>query len=630
MAGGLADIKAGAAFVELYLKNSDLLKGLKSLWNPITKFGIKVAAIGGSIGALGAAGLAPLYKLTTAFADAGSQLADMSARTGASAETLSALGYAAGMTGSSMEDVEKALRKMQQNGMSIDQLGSVADKMAAITDPAERTRYAIETFGKSGTALIPMLSAGAAGLAKFRAEAEHLGLVMSSEDAAAADELGDAMDRVRGSLKGAAMQVGAALAPMLTKVANIITDVVASVVAWLKNNKQLVVQIAIWSAGITAVGAALIGLGGIITGVGVAISLLVTTVSAVGAALGFILSPVGLVLTAVVGATYAFLKFTESGRILTSMIRDQFGSLLGFVKNVFGGIVDAFNAGDMTLAANVAWAGVKLAFWSASDSIMSGFDELKAAGAVAWSYIKLMFVQTMNPISALWDQVWTGMTSIFDGVITSIRQSWGTVISWIAKQMLWLYGKVEKVLAALGLVSEATDIKGAQKIIDEDNKRYADQLDKDKAARDQARGAKLAKNEKERADSLAAAEKERQDAMSAWAGAGAGGESPETKAAREELDRLRKQAADAAAAAWVVDKAGKDAGLTGPGLPGKGSVASSFSAAALSSLGNGGGVMDRLVRVNEDQKKNQQRQIDLAASLDAKMAQLNTMLALTP
>lgn len=627
MAGGLADIRAGAAFVELYLKNSELLKGLKSLWNPITKFGVKVSAIGGAVGAVGAAGLAPLYKLTTAFAEAGSTIADMSARTGASAETLSALGYAAGMTGTSIEDVEKALRKMQQNGMSIDQLDAVANRMAAITDPAERTRYAIDTFGKSGAALIPMLSGGAAGLAKFRSEAERLGLIMSSEDAAAADELGDAMDRVRGSLKGAAMQVGSALAPMLTKVANIVTDVVASVVSWLKNNKQLIVQIAIWSAGITAVGGALIGLGGVITGVGVAVSLLVTAVSAVGAALGFILSPVGLVLTAAVGAAYAFLKFTESGKLLSSMIRDQFGSLLGFFKDVFGGIVDAFNAGDMTLAANIAWTGVKLAFWSASDSIMAGYDSLKAAGTLAWSYIKLMFVQTVNPISALWDQVWGDMASVFDGVIVSIRQTWGTVISWIAKQMLWLYGKVERVLKALGMISEATDIQGAQKAIDEDNKRYAAQLDKDKAARDQARGDRLAKGEKDRADSLASAEKQRQDAMDQWVSAGAGGESPETKSAREELDRLRKQASDAAAASGD-----KGAGLEGPGnqMMGKSTTASSFSAAALSALGAGGGVMDKLLKTNDEQKKLQAKQLETAQATTSAILTLNTMLALTP
>jgi hypothetical protein len=533
------------------------------------------------------------------------------------------------MTGSSMEDVEKALRKMQQNGMGIDQLDAVANRMAAITDPAERTRFAIDTFGKAGAAMIPMLSGGAAGLAEFRAEAERLGLVMSTEDANAADALGDAMDKVTGSMKGAAMQIGAALAPYVTKLADIITNVVASAVAWLKNNRQLVVTIASVAAGIAVAGSVLVGLGGAISAVGFALGGLATAIGVIGTILGFIISPIGLLVVGVGAAVYAFARFTEAGQQATSFLMGQFGSLIGFVKDVVGGISDAFAAGDMTLAANIAWAGVKVAFYSAKDALLSGFDTIKAAGAIAWSYIKLMFVKTVNPIMAIWDQVWGGMASIFDSVIVSIRQTWGTVISWIAKQMLWLYGKVEKVLLALGMISEATDIKGAQKIVDDENKKYADQLDKDKAARDQARGDRLAKGEKDRAASLAAAEKERQDALNAWASAGAGGESPESKAAKEELDRLRKQAADAAAAASA---GGEGTGLKGPGeqLAGKSTVASSFSASALSALGAGGGTMDRLLKTNEAQKALQQKQLETAQQTTTAVIALNTMLALTP
>jgi hypothetical protein len=626
---GKGDIEAGKAYIELYVKNSQFVKSLNAASKQAIEWGKNLAKAGAGIMAAGGAVTAPMALMVKQFANAGSELADMSARTGASTETLSALGYAAGMTGSSMEDVEKALRKMQQNGMGIDQLDAVANRMAAITDPAERTRFAIETFGKAGAAMIPMLSNGAAGLAEFRAEAERLGLVMSSQDAAAADQLGDAMDRVTGSLKGASMQIGAALAPYVVKLADIITDVMSKVVDWIKRNRQLVVTVAVVAGVISGIGAAVIGLGGAISALGFVMSGLATVLTTVGAVIGFLLSPFGLVVAAIVGGTYAFLKFTESGRQMAAYLGDQFGQLLGSVKDVFGGIVDALNAGDMTLAANIAWAGVKLAFWSATDSILSGYDSLKAAGAAAWSYIKLMFIQNINPLMAIWDQVWGGMASIFDSVIVSIRQTWGTVISWIAKQMLWLYGKVEKVLLALGMISEATDIKGAQKIVDDENKKYADQLDKDKAARDQARGDRLAKGEKDRAASLAAAEKERQDALNAWASAGAGGESPESKAAKEELDRLRKQAADAAAAASA---GGEGTGLKGPGeqLAGKSTVASSFSASALSALGAGGGTMDRLLKVNENQKAIQQKQLETAQATTNAVIALNSMLALTP
>ena len=52
------------------------------------------------------------------------------------------------------------------------------------------------------------------GLAVGDAEAKRLGMVMSTEDAAAAAELNDAFDRVTRALKMTAVAIGSALAPM--------------------------------------------------------------------------------------------------------------------------------------------------------------------------------------------------------------------------------------------------------------------------------------------------------------------------------------------------------------------------------------------------------------------------------
>ena len=229
------------------------------------------SAIGAGLTATSGAILAPLAAAVSQFSSVGSAIADMAARTGMGAEGLSALGYAAGMTGASLEDVEKGVRKMQQNiadaaagsksaakalasiGVSAadlaglapeQQMQRIADGLAAISDPAKRTSAAMDIFGRSGTALLPMMARGSAGMEAYAEEAERLGLIMSSEDAAAADALGDATDRLWGSLRGVTLQIGAALAPAVTDMADRISACVANVTRFVKENRGLIVGIA--------------------------------------------------------------------------------------------------------------------------------------------------------------------------------------------------------------------------------------------------------------------------------------------------------------------------------------------------------------------------------------------------
>lgn len=71
-------------------------------------------------------------------------------------------------------------------------------------------------------------------------------------------------------------------------------------------------------------------------------------------------------------------------------------------------------------------------------------------------------------------------------------------------------------------------------------------------------------------------------------------------AAAEAAKREKDKAAEAAAGAGTTPAAAVGAAAGGFG---SGSAAASFSSAALASLGQGGGPMDKLVKINEDQKK---------------------------
>jgi len=363
------DVEAGKAFVRVSVKEN--MAGLKNISRTLKSWGATVGMVGGAMTAAGSAVLAPLMGMATAFADAGSAIADMSARTGVSAEQLSSLGYAAGMTGASIEDLEKGLLMMQKKGMSTDKLVAVANKIQGMSDPAKRTAYAMEVFGKSGAKLIPMLSGGAAGLAEFQAEAERLGLVMSGEDAAAADALGDAMDQVKSAVKAAGLQVGAALAPALTAVATQLSGVVARVIAFIKAHRPMIVTVAKIALAVMGVGTAIAALGGLMAGAGMAISGLVTVLGTIGSIIGVVLSPVGLLVAGVVAGTAAFLTFTETGQWLASTLMADFGTAFDTVKQTIGGVTDALKSGEFQLAGEIALTGLKLAFFQGTKSIRS-------------------------------------------------------------------------------------------------------------------------------------------------------------------------------------------------------------------------------------------------------------------
>jgi hypothetical protein len=79
-----------------------------------------------------------------------------------------------------------------------------------------KTALAVELLGRSGADLIPLLNGGAAGLAEMRAEAEQLGLVISAEAGRAAEQFNDDITRMGAAVRGASIEVGTQLLPVLT------------------------------------------------------------------------------------------------------------------------------------------------------------------------------------------------------------------------------------------------------------------------------------------------------------------------------------------------------------------------------------------------------------------------------
>jgi hypothetical protein len=519
MGANASTIRAGRAVVEIGGKDEGLKTTLNRAATRLRSFAKGASKWGAGIGAAGASIVAPLAAAVlgvpslkdlfsqglTGFEERGSALTDMAARTGMTTEALSELGYAAGQTGGDMESVEKGVRKMQQTvadaangakpaaealaklGLSgaqlsamtpDEQLAALADRIDNIRDPAQRTAAALDVFGKGGTALLPMMAGGAAGLAAMRAEAVRLGVSMSSVNAAKADALGDAMARVKAAVTGVTDRVGAALAPALTWVADRITGVITSVSAWIERNEGLIQTVATVGAIIAGVGAAITGIASlalgasfVFSGLSIAVGVASSVLGVLGGVLGVVFSPVGIAVAAIAGAVAAFFLFTDAGQQLWTSIQDTLGKAWDWCTDVFGGIASAIGAGEWGLAAEIAWTAVQSVCASALAAIATEiadwggillgllgetWDALAEAGQGVWGWLTTAadacwsgIVAGAQWLGAALGGVWTAISETGRGVWIWIKQAAAGAWNGVAAGGQWLADSLGSVWTSI-------------------------------------------------------------------------------------------------------------------------------------------------------------------------------------
>jgi len=248
-------VEAGGAYIRIFADDSPLRRTLAAVAKRISKFSAPFITAGKSIATAMAAAGASVIAATRSFANYADQIGDISQRTGLSTEAISELGYAAKLSGSSVEDLEKGFRTLQKGigsgaaNKALESLGldpkqlarmspddqfmAVADAVGSIQDPAQKTAMAMALFGKAGTNLIPMLSGGRKEIEAMREEARKLGVSMSADNVAAGAAFNDALDKMFMSLQGIANAIGKIVAPMLTWLADQVVILAGEFIAWI-------------------------------------------------------------------------------------------------------------------------------------------------------------------------------------------------------------------------------------------------------------------------------------------------------------------------------------------------------------------------------------------------------------
>lgn len=227
--------------------------------------GFKLLAAG--VGAFAAAGAGQiLIGMASDAVRLGGTLSDLSAKSHISVEGLQRLSHGAEQSGSSVEALAKASVQLSRRltegkdgtaaalerlnltfadlrGLKPEQqLELVSSRFAHVADESEQASVAIGLFGRTGEELIPALSSD---LKAAGDEARRFGLILSEDDVAALDRVGDAMDRLKtkstitmGELIAGAESSARAFADLQDKVLGAISYVPRSIAEALSPGEQ--------------------------------------------------------------------------------------------------------------------------------------------------------------------------------------------------------------------------------------------------------------------------------------------------------------------------------------------------------------------------------------------------------
>jgi hypothetical protein len=453
MAGG-SDIRAGKAFVEIYLNKSALVKDLKGIGTELKSWSAGITSMGTKLAMAGAAVTAPMLAAVHSWAAAGTELGHMSERTGMSVQSLAVLRYAAARNGVEFASLEHAAHRVnrsiveaaqgsQASAVALARLGlssqqllrmapddrffAIADALNKIQNPAIKDAAAMQLMGRGAAELGATLR----DLNASRAEAAKYGLITSPESAEAAMALTRAwtlLGKVFGSIKEA---IGTSLQPMLTGLVRWLAEVSVKVREWIKDNRSLVVTIFQVGAGLLGLGTGLIFLG---KGIGIVSKLFsgsATLIMGFGhilgiaaSVLGFVLSPIGFVIAGLTALGVYFLWSSGEGKKAADWLGESFGDLLSTAKETFGAIADALSAGDITSAVRVLWAFIKLEWTKGTNFILDIWDWFRGLYSDAVTGLAILFTEAVAKIQTVWVEMTARIQTIWVDSVAAMQTAW--------------------------------------------------------------------------------------------------------------------------------------------------------------------------------------------------------------
>lgn len=326
-----------------------------------------------------------LFEISEKFAEWGEELNTTALNLGMNVEELQEFGAAANSAGVSQEAMTQGLSVLSRKlyevrmgskeagdafykvGISSDQvkgfhtakdaLMAVADKLAAMSDPIERTAVAQELLGRGGQRMVAFLSKGSHAINEETEAVRKLGLTLSGGQVQALVEVGEAFTRVHMILHAIGATIAATVAPGFTFLVEKFTELYAENRNLINVNIHNWLMNVLYSMGFVA--GVVVGLTKRMIefaksiGIGNDILKFVFMIGGAGAALGSLGIAFG-VLSGVFATIAPFLGFAAVLAGLAVVVHDLWavfndsptwsGSFLDSISEHMGGITDFFKS----------------------------------------------------------------------------------------------------------------------------------------------------------------------------------------------------------------------------------------------------------------------------------------------
>ena len=336
--------------------------------------------------------------------------------------------------------------------------------------------------------------------------------------------LGGAFRRVASAVEGAGIAIATSLSKALMKVSDWITTITGTITEWIEKHQGLIVLLAITTAGVVGVGAALIGLNLAVrvllftfNGLSMALSFIKGILGVIGSLLMGLASPVGLAIAAVVALGGVVVLTSEKAGTAVAWLAEKFMNLKNEISAAWKEIAAALVAGDLSKAANILWLTMKLQ-WAkgifALESLWMGFKQFfvnlwndaiyAVMGVIAgmWKAIDIGIIETVGFFQKALSKIVTFFSTMgekiafhFKNGLHSIalffRRFWANLSGWAKKEWTDIQNVFKPTIAEEFLKQK----------IDEETQRKINELqnqhDKDRAEREVSHLNKLHKLKKE-------------------------------------------------------------------------------------------------------------------------------------
>jgi TP901 family phage tail tape measure protein len=371
-------------------------------------------------GLLGATGIGLMAKNAI---DLGDSMNDLRQKTGVSVETLSQLAQAADKSGTSLEGVAKSMAKLSKGldtgkaQLPLAELGisatdasgklktadeiliEVADRFKGLPDGIGKTAMAMKLFGKSGADMIPMLNMGGQAI-------KELGVTMSSEFAAKADEFNDKLVDLKTKGTELAIRLAETLMPAITG----LTDVTIKAVTAFGRLPQPIQNVVI---GLGLLGGAALLLAPLISSLQILLAL-------------FAGAGVAATISGWLGALAPFSQLAIAA--VTPFLAWMTGTLLPALVGIFSGPVGWIALGVAALVAGVIYfrepimGFLEWALGAIGEWWTKVFEFIYATQIEPW--VKLWNADLLAPIRKALGGWLDGIKKFFAGIIDYVNREW--------------------------------------------------------------------------------------------------------------------------------------------------------------------------------------------------------------